>query len=68
MNELRENPQNRKEKISTDTPSYRDARKHLTRQGKTVADGWAGAVMQKTLAIQKYLLRTDRPTDRHGKV
>ena len=32
--------------------------------GKTVADGWAGAVMQKPLEIQKYLLRTDLPTDR----
>ena len=32
--------------------------------GKTVADGLAGAVMQKPLAIQKYL----GPTDRHGKV
>ena len=35
--------------------------------GKTVADGWAGAVMQKTLVIQKYLLRpyglTDLRTD-----
>ena len=29
-----------------------------------VADGWAGAVMQKPLVIQK----CDRPTDRHGKV
>ena len=32
--------------------------------GKTVADGWAGAVMQKLLEIQKYLLRTDVPTYR----
>ena len=32
--------------------------------GTTVADGWAGAVMQKPLAIQDY----DGPTDRHGKV
>ena len=31
--------------------------------GKTVADGWAGAVMQKPLAIQKSLLLTYRPTD-----
>ena len=30
--------------------------------GKTVADGWAGAVMQIPFAIQKYL----GPTDRHG--
>ena len=34
--------------------------------GKTVADGWAGAVLQKPLAIQKYLLPTYRPTERHG--
>ena len=34
----------------------------------TVADGWAGAVMQKPLEIQKYLGPTDLPTDRHGKV
>ena len=26
-------------------------------------DGWAGALMQKPLEIQKYLLRTDLPTD-----
>ena len=32
--------------------------------GNTVADGWAGAVMQKPLAIQKYLGRTDVPTYR----
>ena len=36
--------------------------------GKTVADGWAGAVMQKPLAIQKRYLSTDGRTDRHGKV
>ena len=27
------------------------------KDGMTVADGWAGAVMQKPLEIQKYLLR-----------
>ena len=32
--------------------------------GNPVADGWAGAVMLKPLAIQKYF----GPTDRHGKV
>ena len=32
--------------------------------GNTVADGWAGAVMQKPLAIQKYFGRTDVPTYR----
>ena len=32
--------------------------------GNPVADGWAGAVMQKPLAIQKCY----GPTDRHGKV
>ena len=31
--------------------------------GNTVADGWAGAVMQKPLAIQNCGGRTDRPTD-----
>ena len=36
--------------------------------GRTVADGWAGAVMQKPLAIQNMFRnvtdgRTDRPTD-----
>ena len=31
--------------------------------GIPVADGWAGAVMQKLLAIQKCDRRTDRPTD-----
>ena len=40
--------------------------------GNPVPDGWAGAVMQKLLGIQKYDgrtdLPTDRPTDRHGKV
>ena len=38
------------------------------RQGRIhdnpVADGWAGAVMQKTFAIQKYYRRTDGRTDR----
>ena len=32
--------------------------------GNPVADGWAGAVMQKPVAIQKCY----GPTDRHGKV
>ena len=40
--------------------------------GRTVADGWAGAVMRKQLGIQKCDGPTDgptyRPTDRHGKV
>ena len=31
--------------------------------GKTVADGWTGAVMRKPLAIQKYLGPADWPTD-----
>ena len=31
--------------------------------GRTVADGWAGAVMQKPLAIQKCDWRTDQRTD-----
>ena len=30
--------------------------------GRTVVDGWAGAIMQKPPAIQKYPLRTDQPT------
>ena len=44
--------------------------------GNPVADSLAGAVMQKTLGIQKYDGRTDgrtdrltyQPTDRQGKV
>ena len=32
--------------------------------GKTVADGWAGAVMRKPPGIKK----CDGPTDRHSKV
>ena len=32
--------------------------------GNPVADGWAGAVMQKPLANQKCDLPTDQPTDR----
>ena len=31
--------------------------------GKTVADGWAGAAMQKPLVIQKYFGWTDRRMD-----
>ena len=31
--------------------------------GNPVADGWAGAVMQKLLGIQKCDGSTDRPTD-----
>ena len=33
-------------------------------RGRTVADGWAGAVMQKPLAIQKCDGRTNEWTDR----
>ena len=33
--------------------------------GNPVADGWAGAVMQKRLGIQKCDLPTYRHTDRH---
>ena len=36
--------------------------------GNLVADSWAGAVMKKTLRIQKSDGPTDRQTDRHGKV
>ena len=39
--------------------------------GNPVADGWAGAIMQKSLAISEIFRtdgRTDGPTDRHGKV
>ena len=40
--------------------------------GRTVADGWAGAVKRKPLGIQKCDGptdgQTDRPTDRHGKM
>ena len=39
---------------------YKQGRIH----GKTVADGWAGAIMKKSLAIQNYLLPTDVPTYR----
>ena len=31
--------------------------------GRTVADGWVGAIMQKPLAIQKYDGRTSGGTD-----
>ena len=31
--------------------------------GNPVADGWAGAVMQKLLAIQKYFGRTEGRTE-----
>ena len=34
--------------------------------GNPVADGWAGAIMQKNAHISKMLW--DRPTDQHGKV
>ena len=40
--------------------------------GKTVAEGWTGALMQKPLAIKNYEGRmdgqADGPTYRHGKV
>ena len=32
-------------------------------RGNPVVDGWAGAVVQKPLAFQKYFGRTDRRTD-----
>ena len=42
------------------------------KHGNLVADGWAGAVMQKSLEIQKHDEWTNgttyQPTDRHGKV
>ena len=53
--------------------AYKERRRERERKqgrihGKTVADGWAGAVIQKTLAIQKCDGwtdgRTDRQTDR----
>ena len=34
------------------------------KNGNPVADGWAGAVMRKPLAIKKHDKRTDRLTDR----
>ena len=34
------------------------------KHGNPVADGWAGAVMQKPLGIQKCDGQTDQPTDR----
>ena len=36
--------------------------------GNPVADGWAGAIMQKLLGIQKCYGQTDGRTDRYGKV
>ena len=36
--------------------------------GNLVANGWVGADMQKPLAFQKFHGRTERQTDRHGKV
>ena len=36
--------------------------------GATVADGWAGAVMRKSLAIPKYSNIQMLVTDQHGKV
>ena len=58
--------------LRNDTDLLKQGRIH----GNPVADGWAGAVMPKPLAIQKCDewmdgptdRRTDRPTDRHGKV
>ena len=41
-----------------------ERRKQGQIHGRTVADGWAGAIMQKPLAIQKYYGRTDGRTDR----
>ena len=35
---------------------------------KTRPDGWAGAVLRKPIAIQKYFRPTDGRTDQHGKV
>ena len=35
--------------------------------GNLVADGWAGAVFQRTIASLEIFV-TDRWTDRHGKV
>ena len=45
---------------------YREAEREKQGRihGRTVADGWAGAVMPKPLIIQKCEGRTDRPTYR----
>ena len=44
---------NKKEKVEeTEREGWHDCKQGRIR-GKTVADGWAGAVMQKPLAIQK---------------
>ena len=45
----------------------KDKRKQGRIQGNPVTDGWAGAVMQKPLGIQKCDVPTFFPTDRHGK-
>ena len=44
-------------------PCGREREKQGWIHGNPVADGWAGAVMRKPIAIQKYFGRTDGPTD-----
>ena len=50
--------------ISSDKWSSCLSKKQGRIHGNTVADGWAGAVMLKPIAIQKYFGRTDGRTDR----
>ena len=47
---------------------YDTSRPDTRLHDNSVVDGWAGAVMQKPLGIQKCDGRTDGPTDRQGKV
>ena len=60
--------------VAADFPGKKviGVRKQGRIRGNPVADGWAGAVMQKTLGIQKCDGQTNRrmdgPTDQHGKV
>ena len=44
-------------------PAYQPKSEQGRIHGNPVADGWAGAVMRKPLAIQKCDGRTDGPTD-----
>ena len=59
-------PRERERDRQTERQRDRDRESEIEQgciHGNPVADGWAGAVMQKLLAIQKCDLPTDRRTD-----
>ena len=71
-NQKTKKPKNQKKKTKTQKPKNQKTKNQKTKKPKTkqggihgspVMDGWAGAVTQKPLTIQKYFGRTDGRAD-----